>query len=93
MRRIGFAVVLAVSLTLAPLAAGAPQTEKVRRIGFLSGTNPNSEVDDALFRQILRCIQRSGDIRAAQAISLSWDRFQKALANSKDSPTHDLTVS
>ena len=63
MRLIGFAVVLAVSLTLAPLAAGAQQTEKVRRIGFLSGTNPNSEVDDA------------------QAISLSGDRFQKALAN------------
>jgi len=81
MRRIGLAVVLAVSLILAPLAAGAQQTEKVRRIRFLSGTNPNSEVDDALFRQILRCIQRPCDIRAAQAISLSGDRFQKALAN------------
>ena len=44
---IGLAVVLAVSLTLAPLAAGAQQTEEVRRIGFLSGTNPNSEVDEA----------------------------------------------
>jgi hypothetical protein len=81
MRLIGLAVVLAVSPTLAPLAAGAPQTEEVRRIGFLSGTNPNSEVDAALFRHILRCIQRPGDIRAAQAISLSGDRFQKALAN------------
>jgi hypothetical protein len=55
MRRIGLAVAL--SLTLAPLVAGAQQTEKVSRIGFLSGTNPNYEVDDALFRQILRCIQ------------------------------------
>jgi hypothetical protein len=64
-----------------PLAAGAQQAEKVRRIGFLSGTNPNSEVDDALFRQILRCIQRPCDIKAAQAISLSGDLFQKALAN------------
>jgi hypothetical protein len=71
MRRIGLAVVLAVSLTLAPLAAGAQQTEKARRIGFLSGTNPNSEVDDALFRQLRRCIQRPCDIRAAQAISRS----------------------
>ena len=79
MRLIGLAVVL--SLTLAPLAAGEQQTEKVRRIGFLSGTNPNSEVDDALFRQILRCIQRPCDIRAAQAISLAGDRFQKALAH------------
>ena len=78
MRLIGLAVVL--SLTLAPLAAGAQQTEKVRRIGFLSGTNPNSEVDDALFRQILS-IQRPCDIRAAQAISLAGDRFQKALAH------------
>jgi hypothetical protein len=77
MRLIGLAVVLAVSLTLAPLATRAQQTEKVRRIGFLSGTNPNSEVDAALFRQI----QRPCDIRAAQAISLSGDRFQKALAN------------
>ena len=62
MRRIGLTVVLAVSLILAPLAVGAQQTEKVRRIGFLSGTNPNYEVDDALFRQILRCIQRPCDI-------------------------------
>jgi hypothetical protein len=80
MRLVGLAVVLAVSLTLAPLAAGAQQTEKVRRIGFLSGMNPNSDVDDALFRQALKCIQRPCDIRAAQAISLSGDRFQKALA-------------
>ena len=81
MRLIGLAVLLAVSVILAPLTGEAQQTEKVRRIGFLSGTNPNSEVDDALFRQILRCIQRPCDIRAAQAISLSGDRFQKALAN------------
>ena len=81
MRLIELAVVLALSLTPAPLAAGAQQTEKVCRIGFLSGTNPNSELDDALFRQILRCIQRPCDIRAAQAISLLGDRFQKALAN------------
>jgi hypothetical protein len=43
MRLIGLAVVLAVILTLALLAAGAQQTEKVRRIGFRSGTNPNYE--------------------------------------------------
>src|SRR5262249_16684773 len=35
MRLIGFAVVLAVSLALAPLAAEAQQAEKVWRIGFL----------------------------------------------------------
>jgi hypothetical protein len=53
MRQIGLA--LALGLVLAPLSAEAQQAEKVRRIGFLSGTNPNSEP----------C-----DIRAAQAISL-----------------------
>jgi ABC-type uncharacterized transport system substrate-binding protein len=52
MRRIGLAVVLAVSMFLVPLAAGAQQTEKVRRIGFLAGTN-RFESYDAL-RQGLR---------------------------------------
>ena len=36
MRLIGLAVILAVSLTLAPLAAEAQQTEKISRIGFMS---------------------------------------------------------
>ena len=36
MRLIGLALVLAVSLTLAPLAAEAQQTEKISRIGFMS---------------------------------------------------------
>ena len=52
LHEIGLAVVLAVSLALAPLAAGAQQTEKVQRIGFLSGTN-RFESYDAL-RQGLR---------------------------------------
>ena len=53
MRLIGLAVVLAASLVLAPLAAEAQQTEKVRRIGFLSAARSGSEVNDA-FRQGLR---------------------------------------
>ena len=53
MRSIGLAMVLAVGLSLAPLAAGAQQAEKVRRIGFLSAAILGSEVDDA-FRQGLR---------------------------------------
>jgi hypothetical protein len=52
MRRIELAVVRAVSLTRAPLAAGAQQTEEACRIGFFSGTSTNSEVDDALFRKL-----------------------------------------
>jgi hypothetical protein len=38
MRLIGLAVVLTLSLALAPLAAGAQQAGKVYRIGYL---NPN----------------------------------------------------
>jgi len=53
MRRIGLAVVLTLSLTLGLLVAEPQQTEKVRRIGFLSATMPGSEVEDA-FRQGLR---------------------------------------
>ncbi|HKD42920.1 MAG TPA: hypothetical protein VKB87_21725 [Myxococcaceae bacterium] len=36
MRRIGLAVVLAVSLLFAPLAADAQQASKVRKIGLLT---------------------------------------------------------
>jgi ABC-type uncharacterized transport system substrate-binding protein len=53
MRLIGLVVVLAISLIPALLAAQAQQTEKVRRIGFLSAAIPGSAVDDA-FRQGLR---------------------------------------
>src|SRR4029453_9886414 len=53
MRRIGLAVILALGLTLAPLVAEAQQTEKVRRIGFLSASIPSSQVEDGL-RQGLR---------------------------------------
>src|SRR5215470_2431360 len=81
MRRIGLAVILAVSLTLAPLAAGAQQTEKVRRIGFLSGTNPNYEVDDALFGRFSGASSDRATSEPHKAIGLSGDRFQKALAN------------
>jgi ABC-type uncharacterized transport system substrate-binding protein len=54
MQLIGFAVlILTLSFTLAPLVAEGQQTERVRRIGFLSAAIPGSEVDDAL-RQGLR---------------------------------------
>jgi len=44
MRLIGLAVVLALSLTLARLAAGAKQGERVYRIGLLSeGAHPFSK--------------------------------------------------
>src|SRR5262245_54971572 len=52
MRLIGLAVALTLGLTLAPIAAGAQQAEKVRRIGFLSAAIRGPEVNDA-FRQSL----------------------------------------
>jgi len=42
MRRIGLAVVLALSLLLAPLAAGAQQATKVPRIGVLIPSTPTA---------------------------------------------------
>ena len=53
MRLIGLAVILAVSLVFLPLDAEGQQTEKVRRIGFLSANIPDPETDDPL-RQGLR---------------------------------------
>jgi putative ABC transport system substrate-binding protein len=53
MDRRAFIIIVGGSILATPLAVGAQQTERVRRIGFLSGTNPNSEVEDAL-RQGLR---------------------------------------
>ncbi len=47
MRRIGLAVVLALSLTVAPLAAEARQAGKVYRVGVLSSA---SSIPDAVGR-------------------------------------------
>src|SRR3989442_14746840 len=56
MRRIGLAVVLTLSLTLAPLAAWAQNTAKVPRIGVLVPAEPESsnEPNVAAFRRGLR---------------------------------------
>jgi ABC-type uncharacterized transport system substrate-binding protein len=52
MRQIGLAVVLAVSLALAPLAAEGQQTVKIPRIGYLSPTD--TPAFENAFRQRLR---------------------------------------
>ena len=55
MRRIGLAVAFAISLTLAPLAAAAPQAGKIPRIGMIvpgSGSSFASRI--VAFRQGLR---------------------------------------
>ena len=50
MRLIGLAIVLAVSLTLSPLAVAAQQPGKIARIGFLHpGMPPNTSAE--VFRQ------------------------------------------
>jgi ABC-type uncharacterized transport system substrate-binding protein len=55
MRRIGLAVVLALSLMLAPLAAEAQQAEKVWRVGYLSSSSAERErTRVAAFQQELR---------------------------------------
>src|SRR5262245_40163878 len=55
MRRIGLAVVLAVSLILAPLVGEAQQAGKVARIGYLSSSTPESgRLRLEIFRQVLR---------------------------------------
>src|SRR5713226_9702676 len=55
MRLIGLAVILTLSFTLAPLAAGAQQAGKVPRIGFLGGNSAFTEKGRIeAFRQGLR---------------------------------------
>ena len=55
MRLIALAVVLTVSLNLAPIAAEAQQAARIPRIGFLSASSPSSEEPRlAAFREGLR---------------------------------------
>ena len=55
MRRIGFAVVLALGLLLAPLVAKAQQRTKVPRVGVLSDVSP-PDLNVTAFRQGLRAL-------------------------------------
>src|SRR5262249_52339899 len=57
MRRIGLAVVLALSCTLPPLATQAQQPERARKIGVVMAykeSDPNGQVQVAAFRQELQ---------------------------------------
>jgi hypothetical protein len=63
MRRIGLAVILAVSLTLAPFAVEA-QTEKVYRIGILERTSPaNNAANLDGFRRARTWVCRGEELR------------------------------
>jgi putative ABC transport system substrate-binding protein len=67
MRRIGLAVVLAVSLTLGPLVAEPQQAERVRRIGSLSAPTPAPANVDA-FR---RGLQENGYVEGRNLL-IEW---------------------
>jgi ABC-type uncharacterized transport system substrate-binding protein len=59
MRLIGLAAVLAISLILAPLAAGEQQTGQIRRIGVLMGfgeSDPRGQARVAAFREGLQTL-------------------------------------
>jgi hypothetical protein len=85
MRRIGLAVVLALGLALAALAAGAQQTEKVRRIGFLAGTN-RAEPYDALPQGL-----REHGYVEGQNLRIEW-RFAEGKADRIASLTAELVM-
>jgi len=61
MRRIGLAVVLALSLALAPLATAAAQSsEKVPRVGFLYFGSRQSSVDTGRYEVFLKGMRELG---------------------------------
>lgn len=68
MRLIGLVVVLALSLTIAPFAAGAQQAGKIARIAFLSTTSSPDSPTTAAFRQGL---QELGYVEG-QNIVIEW---------------------
>jgi len=83
MRLIGLALVLAVSLLLAPLAAGAQQAPKIAQVGVLISSTPRSAVSNLeAFRKGLRelghvegktfaLVPRYGEARAEQLPGLA----------------------
>jgi len=76
MRRIGLTVVLAVGLTLAPLAVGAQQTGKMWRIGVLMNLYPPDAEPPQALRQRLRDL---GHVEG-QNLVIDW-RYQLGGSN------------
>jgi putative ABC transport system substrate-binding protein len=77
MRRIGLAVVLAVSLALVPLAAEAQQANQLRRIGVLmhnAQNDPEATAELAAFRQGLQQLGWSEDRNIRVDIRFAADR-------------------
>ena len=69
MRLIGLAVVLAVSLALAPLGAKAQQAEKVYRIGYLTTTGPHTTPETArMWGQFLEGLRDQGYVEGQNII-------------------------
>jgi putative ABC transport system substrate-binding protein len=69
MRLIGLAVVLTLSLTLAPLAAKAQQAEKVYRIGYLTVTGPHATPETGrMWGQLLEGLRDHGYVEGQNII-------------------------
>jgi len=78
MRRIGFAVVLAVSLFAVPLAAEAQQATKVWRIGYLGYAYPSQARDLDVFRERLRdlgYVERKNLVIESRSAESSFERL------------------
>src|SRR5436309_15723686 len=60
MRLIGLALVLALSLVLAPLAGEAQQSDRVRRVGVLMGFAENDQVWQVYLAAIKQRLQEHG---------------------------------
>src|SRR6266849_5083562 len=69
MRLIGLAIILAVSVTLAPLAGEGQQPEKVRRIGILIGSSASFI---APYIETFRQAPRGLGYREGQSIAIEY---------------------
>jgi ABC-type uncharacterized transport system substrate-binding protein len=68
MRVIGLAVILTLSLTLAPLAAKAQQAEKVYRIGYLTTDPPTTPEGARMWGQFLEGLRDHGYVEGQNII-------------------------
>jgi hypothetical protein len=68
MRRIGLAVVLALSLVLAPLAAEGQEPGKVYRIGVLWNSAPNTPVSQRNYQAFEQGLRERGWVEGQNTI-------------------------
>ena len=82
MRRIGLAVVLTLSLGLAPLTAAAQPPTKVHRIGVLAGTTPNRAYVEAFLEgmRALGYVEGQHLVMEYRAAEGQYERFSALAA-------------